>query len=121
MTFLAEVGDISRCRSPKEIQKLAGLAIVTNESCKHKGATCISYRGRKRLRWILYEAALSLVGRNKEFNQIHQYYTTREKNPLKGIQSVVAVACKVIRIFYKILTTGVSYDGTKMTMDIVRA
>lgn len=121
VTFLAEVGDISRFRSAKEIQKLAGLAIVTNESCKHKGATCISYRGRKRLRWILYEAALSLVGRNKEFNQIHQYYTTREKNPLKGIQSVVAVACKVIRIFYKILTTGVSYDGTKMTMDIVRA
>lgn len=121
VTFLAEVGDISRFRSAKEIQKLAGLAIVTNESCKHKGATCISYRGRKTLRWILYEAALSLVGRNKEFNQIHQYYTTREKNPLKGIQSVVAVACKVIRIFYKILTTGVSYDGTKMTMDIVRA
>ena len=52
---------------------------------------------------------------------MHQYYTTREKKPLKGIQSVVAVACKVIRIFYKILTTGVSYDGTKMTMDIVRA
>ena len=70
---------------------------------------------------MLYEVALSLIGENKEFNQVHQYYTTREKNPLKGIQSVVAVACKVIRIFYKLLTTGVSYDGTKMTMDIVRA
>ena len=120
LTFLSEVGDISRFENPKEIQKLAGYAIVTNESCKHQGEKRISYRGRKRLRWALYQTALSVIGKNEEFRQIHQYYTTRKKNPLKGIQSVVAVACKMIRIFYKILTDGVSYDGTKMTQDIVR-
>lgn len=120
LTFLAEVGDISRFENPKEIQKLAGYAIVTNDSCKHQGEKRISYRGRKRLRWALYQTALSVIGKNEEFRQIHQYYTTRKKNPLKGIQSVVAVACKMIRIFYKILTDGVSYDGTKMTQDIVR-
>ena len=120
LTFLSEVGEISRFDNPKEIQKLAGYAIVTNESCKHQGEKRISYRGRKRLRWALYQTALSVIGKNEEFRQIHQYYTTRKKNPLKGIQSVVAVACKMIRIFYKILTDGVSYDGTKMTQDIVR-
>ena len=120
LTFLSEVGDISRFENPKEIQKLAGYAIVTNDSCKHQGEKRISYRGRKRLRWALYQTALSVIGKNEEFRQIHQYYTTRKKNPLKGIQSVVAVACKMIRIFYKILTDGVSYDGTKMTQDIVR-
>lgn len=121
LTFLSEVGDISRFDDPKEIQKLAGYAIVTNESCKHQGEKRISHRGRKRLRWALYQTALSVIGKNEEFRQIHVYYTTRKKNPLKGIQSVVAVACKMIRIFYKILTDGVSYDGTKMIQDIVRA
>ena len=120
LTFLSEVGDISRFENPKEIQKLAGYAIVTNDSCKHQGEKRISYRGRKRLRWALYQTALSVIGKNEEFRQIHQYYTTRKKNPLKGIQSVVALACKMIRIFYQILTDGVSYDGAKMTQDIVR-
>ena len=35
--FLAEVGDISRFNNPKELQKLAGLALVENSSGKHKG------------------------------------------------------------------------------------
>lgn len=121
LTFLSEIGEISRFDNPKEIQKLAGYAIVTNESCKHQGEKRISYRGRKRLRWVLYQTALSVIAKNAEFRQIHAYYTTRANNPLKGIQSVVAVACKMIRIFYKILTDGVSYDGTKMTQDTVHA
>ena len=34
--FLAEVGDISRFNNPKELQKLAGLALVENSSGKHR-------------------------------------------------------------------------------------
>ncbi len=36
------------------------------------------------------------------------------------MQSVVAVACKVVRIFYKILTQGVQYDPGKLLGDIRR-
>lgn len=118
--FIAEVGEIKRFDDPKQLQKLAGYAIVTNQSGKHKGESRISYRGRKRLRYVLYEAALSLVGRNSEFKAIHEYYRTRRENPLKKMQSVVAVACKVIRIFYVILTKGVDYDPAKMLGDIRR-
>ena len=118
--FIAEVGDITRFDDPKQLQKLAGYAIVANESGKHKGESRISYRGRKRLRYVLYEAALSLVGRNPEFKAIHEYYRTRKENPLKKMQSIVAVACKVIRIFYVILTKGVDYDPLKMMGDIRR-
>lgn len=118
--FIAEVGDISRFDNPKQLQKLAGYAIVSSSSGKHKGESHISYRGRKRLRYVMYEVALSLVGKNMEFSQIHAYYTTREKNPLKKIQSVVAVACKAIRVFWAILTKGSDYDGEKMISDIVR-
>ena len=62
--FLAEVGDISRFNTPKELQKLAGMALVENSSGKHKGKTTISRRGRKRLRYLLFEAAMSLVAKN---------------------------------------------------------
>ena len=72
------------------------------------------------MRYALYEAAISVIGKNKEFKEIHSYYRTREKNPLKKMQSVIAVACKLIRIFYTILTKGVDYDGRKMLNDIVR-
>ena len=118
--FIAEVGDIKRFDDPKQLQKLAGYAIVANQSGKHKGESRISYRGRKRLRYVLYEAALSLIGRNPEFKAIHEYYRTRRENPLKKMQSVVAVACKIIRIFYVILTKGVDYDPAKMLGDIRR-
>ena len=118
--FVAEVGDITRFDDPKQLQKLAGYAIVECSSGKHKGESHISYRGRKRLRYVLYEAAISLIARNEEFKEIHGYYRTRKKNPLKKMQSVIAVACKAIRIFYTILTKGVSYDGAKMLQDIKR-
>lgn len=116
--FIAEVGDIRRFDNPKQLQKLAGYAIVANDSGKHNGESRISYRGRKRLRYVLYEAAISLVGKNAEFREIHEYYRTRKENPLKKMQSVVAVACKVIRVFYTILTKGVDYDAARLLGDI---
>ena len=118
--FIAEVGDIGRFDSPKQLQKLAGYAIVANDSGKHNGESRISYRGRKRLRYTLYEAAISLIGKNAEFKEIHEYYRTRKDNPLKKMQSVVAIACKVIRVFYAILTKGVDYDPKKLMSDIHR-
>lgn len=116
--FIAEVGDITRFNDTKELQKLAGLELVADSSGKHKGKSRISKRGRKRLRYLLFEAAISVVGKNEEFRQIHEYYTTRDKNPLKKMQSLIAVSCKLIRIFHVILTKGVSYDASKMLGDI---
>lgn len=99
--FVAEVGDITRFDAPKQLQKLAGYAIVECSSGKHKGESHISYRGRKRLRYVLYEAAISLIARNEEFKEVHRYYRTRKENPLKKMQSVIAVACKALRIFIR--------------------
>ena len=118
--FLAEVGDISRFNNPKELQKLAGLALVENSSGKHKGETTISRRGRKRLRYLLFEVAMSLVSKNPEFAELHRYYTTRKINPLKKMQSLMVVAAKLIRVFFVILTKGVDYDPMKMITDIKR-
>lgn len=118
--FLAEVGDVGRFDSPKQIQKLAGLELKENSSGKHKGQSSISKRGRKNLRKILFQAVLPLIRSNDEFREVYSYYTTRQRNPLKGKQAVVAVGCKLIRVFYAILTHGVDYDANRLRTDIIR-
>ncbi|MCR5478778.1 MAG: IS110 family transposase [Ruminococcus sp.] len=118
--FIAEVGDISRFTDPKQIQKLAGQAIVANSSGKHKGRSKISKRGRKRLRYLLFEATLSLTATNPEFREIHRYYTNRKANPLKKKQSLMVLSNKLIRVFYAILKSGTDYDPAKLLRDIRR-
>ena len=47
---------------------------------------------------------------NKEMKAYHQYYTTRKKNPLKKMQSLIAIAGKMIKIFFGILKNEKEYD-----------
>jgi transposase len=118
--ILAEIGDISRFDDVKEIQKLSGLGLVACSSGKHKGETKISHRGRKRLRYWLFQAGKSVVSHSAEFKELHVYYTTREQNPLKKMQSLIVIACKVLRVIYAILKNGTTYDPQKMLADIRR-
>ena len=117
--FLAEVGDVRRFDSPKQIQKLAGLEVKENSSGKHRGRSSISKRGRKRLRKILFQVMLPMIQNNAEFGEIYQYFTTRQKNPLKGKQAIIAAGCKLIRVFYAILKHGVDYDSGKLRADMI--
>ena len=118
--ILAEMGDISRFDDVKEIQKLSGLNLVSCNSGKHNGQTKISHRGRKRLRYWLFQAAKSAVAHAEEFKELHAYYTTRPDNPLKKMQSLIVIACKLLRVIYAILTKGVTYDPKKLLSDIKR-
>ena len=116
--ILAETGDTSRFDDVKEIQKLGGLSLVACSSGKHKGETKISHRGRKRLRYWLFQAARSAVAHAEEFKKLHVYYTTRQDNPLKKMQSLIVIACKILRIIFALLRTGQKYDPTRMLRDI---
>lgn len=118
--ILAEMGDINRFDDVKEIQKLSGMGLVACSSGKHKGQTKISHRGRKRLRYWLFQAAKSAVSHADEFKELHTYYTTRADNPLKKMQSLIVIACKILRVIYTILKTGTRYDPNKLLKDIKR-
>lgn len=118
--FFAEVGDIGRFDSPKQIQKLAGLAIRETSSGKQQGASSISRRGRKRLRTLLFQVILPLVGSNEAFKSLHAYYTTRKNNPLKKKQSLIALCCKLIRILFGISKKGFEFDEKTLLGDIKR-
>ena len=120
MGIFAEIGDITRFTSVKPIQKLAGLALVEDSSGKKTGKTVISKRGRKRLRYHLYQSALVLIGHNDEFRKVYDYYRTRENNPLKKMQALMAVACKLLRLLYAMITKGIIYDPGKLLGDIHR-
>ena len=87
---------------------------------KHQGKTTISRRGRSDGRYAIFQAVLPLVARNLEFRQLHMYYINRANNPLKKMQSIVALCGKLIRIYYAILKNGSQYDAEKMINDIKR-
>ena len=116
--IVSDMGDITRFDDPGEIQKISGFSLVACSSGKHKGETKISHRGRKRLRYWLFLAARSAVVHAGEFKVLHEYYTTRAENPLKRMQSLIVIACKILRIIYAILKTGTRYDPEKMLRDI---
>ncbi len=118
--IMAEMGDITRFDDASEIQKLSGLGLVACSSGKHKGETKISHRGRKRLRYWLFQAAKSAVSHGEEYKELHAHYTTRKDNPLKKMQSLIVIACKLLRIIFTILRTGCRYDPMKMLRDIKR-
>jgi transposase len=118
--IISSMGDIDRFDDAKEIQKLSGLNLVACSSGKHNGETKISHRGRKELRTWLFQGAKSVVAHAEEFQLLHEYYTTRNKNPLKKMQSLIVIACKLLRIIFAILKKGVTYDPQKMLDDIKR-
>ena len=39
---------------------------------------------------------------------------------LKKMQSLIVIACKILRVIFTILTKGVAYDPKKLLGDIVR-
>ena len=91
------------------MQKLRGLGLVACCLGKHKGETKISYQGRKRLRYWLFQVAKSAIVHADEYRQLHTYYTTRANNPLKKMQSLIVIASKLLRVIYVILTKGTKY------------
>ena len=112
-SFLGEIGDPSRFENWRQIRKLAGFNLVESSSGKHRGKTSISKRGRPRLRNILYQASLNIVVHNPEFKALHHHFKTRRQNPLKPKQSLIAIACKLLRVMFALAQKNCSYDPEK--------
>ncbi|GED17286.1 IS110 family RNA-guided transposase [Aneurinibacillus migulanus] len=109
--FLAEVGDLNGYSHPRQIQKLAGFNLKENSSGKHKGRTRITKRGRPRLRALLYKCVMPLVAKNEQFKALHDEFTARTVNPLRKKQSLIALCCKLIRIFFALGRKQQPYDA----------
>ena len=116
--FFAEVGDLQEYSHPRQIIKLAGLSLKENTSGKHKGQTKITKRGRKKLRALLFRVCMIMVAKNQAFKALHAYYTQRPDNPLKKMQSLIALCNKLIRIFFAIGKKQFEFSEERMLKDI---
>ncbi|MEH6944091.1 IS110 family transposase [Bacillus sp. JJ722] len=116
--FFAEVGDLNEYSHPRQIIKLAGLSLKENTSGKHKGQTRITKRGRKKLRALLFRVCMILIAKNSAFKALHAYYTQRPDNPLKKMQSIIALCNKLIRILFAIGKKQFEFQEDKMLKDI---
>lgn len=117
--FLAAVGEIQCFNLPKQIQKLTGLELKENRFGQRHSRSSISKNGRKQLRKFLVQVMLPIIPNNAEHCKIYQYFTTRQKNPLKGNQAIIVAGCRLIRVFYVILKHGVDCDPKKFMSDII--
>ncbi|MEH7379989.1 IS110 family transposase [Bacillus sp. JJ1533] len=116
--FFAEVGDLSEYSHPRQLIKLAGLSLKENTSGKHKGKTTITKRGRRKLRALLFRVCMILVAKNTAFKALHAYYTQRPDNPLKKMQSLIALCNKLIRVLFAIGKKQFEFNEERMLKDI---
>lgn len=116
--FFAEVGDLQNYEAPEQIIKLAGLNLRLATSGKWKGKTIITKRGRPKLRALLFRVALPLIAQNPAFKALHQYFISRNENPLRKKQSVIAICCKLIRILFTVGKKQIEFSPEKMLSDI---
>ena len=68
---LGELGNPLRFKDARQMSRLAGYNLIEDSSGKNKSGTCISKRGRKNLRSVLYQISLTMVANNKELRQLY--------------------------------------------------
>jgi transposase len=61
---------------------------------------------------------MPLVAKNSAFKALHEYYTRRPDNPLKKIQSLIALCNKLIRVLFTIVKKQCEFSEEKMLNDI---
>ncbi|MGR5963801.1 IS110 family transposase [Bacillus cereus] len=116
--LLSEIGSFSYYQHPRQLIKLAGLTLREHSSGQHRGQKRISKRGRRHLRALLFRVMMPMVRCNEAFRQLHVYYTTRAKNPLRKKQSMVILCGKLLKILHALGTKQVAFDAQRMLKDI---
>lgn len=111
---LGELGDPTRFDNPRQMSRMAGYNLVEDSSGKNKSGTKISKRGRKNLRSVLYQMALTMVATNDEMKELYNYLKTREKDPLRKMQALIVVSKKILTIIHTLAKKKESYDPDKV-------
>lgn len=115
--LLSEVGSLTQYAHPRQLIKLAGLTLRENSSGQSKGQKRISKRGRRKLRALLFRVMMPLILHNSAFKVLHEYYTTRTKNPLRKKQSIVVLCGKLLKILHALCKKKVMFDEHQMMTD----
>ncbi len=111
---LGELGDPARFDSPRQMSRMAGYNLIEDSSRKNKSGTKISKRGRKTLRSVLYQMALTMVAVNDEMKRLYHYLKTREKDPLRKMQALIVISKKILTLIHALAKKKENYDPDKV-------
>ncbi len=111
---LGELGDPERFDDPRQMSRMAGYNLVEDSSGKNKSGTKISKRGRKNLRSVLYQMALTMIATNDEMKQLYHYLKTREKAPLRKMQALIVISKKILTLIHTLAKKKENYDPGKV-------
>ena len=118
---LGELGDPLRFDDPRQLSRLAGYNLIEDSSGKNKSGTCISKRGRKGLRRVLYQMALTAVTVNPEMKELYRYLKTRAVNPLKKMQALVVISKKLLTLIHTLAKKKQYYNADKVFGQVRKA
>lgn len=107
--LLSQIGSFNKFSTYKQLISYCGLNLRVNESGQHKGKTVISKKGNSMIRSYLFRVMLPLIKNNPEFNRLHNHFKTRKENPLKPMQSLIALCCKLLRILFGMAKNNQAY------------
>jgi transposase len=108
---LAELGDIRRFRSAKQVVAYAGLAPGRRESAGKVRELGITKQGSPLLRWVLVEAAWQAVRRSAHWRGIYQALKQRRG----ARRAIVAVARRLLEVLVALLRSGQEYREPSAT------
>jgi transposase len=97
LLIVAELGEVQRFRSGKQVGAYAGLTARVNQSGGHCYHGHISKQGSSWLRWALVEAAMKVIKRDVKLSSFYQRVRKRSSSKIAR----VAVARKLAEICWK--------------------
>jgi len=103
----SEIGNISRFPEYKKLVSWAGLAPSLHQSGSVEYHGNITKQGSKMLRWIMVEAARVAVNHDTRMQSFYE----RIKHRRGGQKAIVAVANKMLKIIWFMLTRREPYES----------
>lgn len=111
MLIMAEAGDLRRFSHHRKFLKYCGLDLCTDQSGKRRGPTHLSKRGNARLRYAFWIAGtVAIRMRDNSFRAKYETYVRSDPTDADlRRKAYTAVAAKVARVAYGVITTGTDY------------
>jgi transposase len=94
LLIVAEIGEPERFREPGQVASYAGLAVRVHQSGGHDYHGHITRQGSPWLRWVLVQAAIKVIGRDRKLANFYERVRKRSSRHIAR----VAVARKLAEI-----------------------
>jgi transposase len=111
MIILAEARDLRRFGCVRQFLKYCGFDLCTEQSGQFRGTTHLSKRGNARLRYAFWMAGtVAIRMRQNSFRRkFEDYIRPDPQNADRRRKGYTAVAAKMARVAYAVVTTGTEY------------